>query len=94
MKRGLGHPAILAAGALLAVEEEKARLSIPNDLFLVRSLYSQFAVLSQMNGLCDHYNMRHIQRCFASDDPAPVGRDAGATPHPSAGRGVRDLSSL
>lgn len=65
MKRGLSNPATLAEVALRAVEEEMARLSIPNGLSLVRSLRSQFAVLSQMNGFCDHYNMRHMQRCVA-----------------------------
>lgn len=67
MKWGLAHHATLAAEALTAVEEKLAHRSIPNDLYPVRSLCSQFAVLSLKKNLCNHYNMRHIQRCFAME---------------------------
>lgn len=74
VKRGLSSPATLAAVALRAVEEVVARYPIPNDLALVRSFCSQFAVLShlsQRNDFWDYYNMRHMQRCVANDGPIP-----------------------
>lgn len=46
VKRGLAHQATLAAGTLPVVGKKPAHLSIPNDLYPVRSFCSQFAVLS------------------------------------------------
>ena len=67
VKKGLTYHATLAAEALPAAEQKLAHLAIPNDPYPVRSLCSQFAVLSLKKNLCDHYNMRQIRRCFATE---------------------------
>lgn len=70
VKKGLAHHATLAAGALPAVGKKPAHLSIPNDLYPVRSFCSQLAVLSWINALWDYYSMRFIP-FSARDDPIP-----------------------
>ena len=75
VKRGLARQATLAAGALPAVEKKMTHLSIPTDLYPVRSFCSQFAVLSWMNALWDYYSMRFIHFMRAMTPlPTPAGR--------------------
>lgn len=67
VKKGPARHATLAVEALPAVGKTPAHRSTPNALYPVRSFCSQFAVLSPKKNLCHHYNMRHIQRCFAME---------------------------